>query len=76
MIIVDVTVPFAAGVTDVKLKPQVTVAFAGATEQLSTTAELNPFREVTVMVEVVELPAVVTPETGVALKEKSLTDKL
>ena len=66
----------AGGVTEVKLKPQVTVEFTGATEQLSATAELKPFKEFTVIVEVVEFPAVVIPEAGVALNEKSLTVKL
>jgi hypothetical protein len=66
----------AAGVTEVKLKPQAIVELTGAMEQLSATAELKPFKEVTVIVEVVEFPAVVIPDAGVALNEKSLTDKL
>jgi hypothetical protein len=56
-----------------KLNPHVTVALAGATAQVSPTTELNPFIEVTVIVEVVLFPATVVAETGEALKLKVLT---
>jgi hypothetical protein len=58
---------------DVKVNPHVTVTLAGATAQVSPTTELNPFNEVTVIVEVVEFPTVVVAETGDALKLKLLT---
>jgi hypothetical protein len=58
---------------DVKLNPHVTVEFTGATAQVNATAELKLFKEVTVMVEVVEFPAEVLAETGVAAKLKSFT---
>jgi hypothetical protein len=70
---VDVAVPFAAGVTDVKLNPQVTEAFTGTVAQVNPTAELKLFNENMVMVEVVLFPAIVVADTGVALKLKSLT---
>jgi hypothetical protein len=70
-----VAVPLAAGVTEVKLNPQVTVEFTGAIAQVNATAELNPLREVTVIVEVVKFPAMVIAETGDALKLKSFTVK-
>jgi hypothetical protein len=70
---VDVIVPFAAGVTDAGAKLQVTVAFTGAIAQLNPTAELKLFNDVTVIVEVVEFPAAVVADTGVALKLKSFT---
>jgi hypothetical protein len=69
----DVAVPLATGVMDVKLNPQVTVELTGATEQVSATAELNALKEVTVMVEFVEFPAIEVAETGVALKVKLFT---
>lgn len=70
---VDVTVPLAAGVTDTGAKEQVTAGLTGFTEQLNTTAELNPLKEVTVIVEVVEFPAEVAAEAGEADKLKSFT---
>jgi hypothetical protein len=70
---VDVAVPFAAGVTETKLNPQVTVEFTGAIAQVNATDELNPLREVTVIVEVVLLPATVIADTGVAVKLKLFT---
>jgi hypothetical protein len=70
---VEVAVPFAAGVTDVKLNPQVTVAFTGAIAQVKATAELKLFKDVTVIVEVVEFPIVVVADAGEALKLKSYT---
>jgi hypothetical protein len=73
---VDVAVPLATGVMDVKLNPHVTVEFTGATEQVKPTTELNPLKEVTVIVEIVEFPTVVVAETGEALKLKLLTAKI
>jgi len=70
---VDVAVPFAAGVTDVKLNPQVTVAFTGAIAQVKATAELKLFSDVTVIVEAVEFPIVVVAAAGDADKLKSYT---
>jgi hypothetical protein len=70
---VDVAVPFAAGVTDVKLNPQVTEAFTGTVAQVNPTAELKLLTEVTVIVEVVLLPAIVVAVAGDALKLKSFT---
>ena len=61
------------GVTDVGVKPQVTVAFTGAIAQVSATPELNRFNEATVIVEVPLFPAMTVAETGEALKLKSLT---
>ena len=63
----------AAGVTDAGEREQVTVAFTGEVAQDSATAELKLLSDVTVMVEVVELPAAVVAETGDADKEKSFT---
>jgi hypothetical protein len=70
---VDVAVPLATGVTEVKLNPQITVALTGATAQVRPTAELKPFNDVTVMVEAVLFPAIVMAVAGVALKLKLLT---
>ena len=68
---VEVAVPLAAGVTEVKLNPQVTVAVTGATAQVKVTAALKAFNEVTVIVEVVEFPIVVVAEAGEADNPKS-----
>ena len=70
---VEATLPLAAGVTEVKLNPHVTVEFTGAITQVNPTAELKLFNEVTVMLEVVLFPAIVVAETGDALKLKSFT---
>jgi uncharacterized membrane protein YraQ (UPF0718 family) len=70
---VDVAVPFAAGVTDAGAKPQVTVAFTGAMPQVNPTAELNPFNEVTVTVDVPGFPAITVAVAGDALTLKSFT---
>ena len=70
---VEVAVPFAAGVTDVKLNPQVTVELTGAIAHINPTAELKLFDDVTVMVEVVLLPATVVADTGAALTLKLFT---
>ena len=56
-----------------KLNPQVTVALTGAIAQVNPTEELNPFNEVTVMVDEVLLPAIVVAKAGVGLKLKSFT---
>jgi hypothetical protein len=71
---VDVIVPFAAGVTDAGESEQVTAAFTGAIVQVSATAELKLFSDVTVRVEVVEFPTFVVAETGVAVRLKSGAD--
>jgi hypothetical protein len=70
---VDVAVPLAAGVTEIKLNPQVTVEFTGAIAQVNATAELKLFNEVTVIVDVVEFPATVVADTGAAVTLKSFT---
>jgi hypothetical protein len=67
---VDPAVPLATGVTEAGARPQVTVALTGAIEQVNATAELNPLKDVTVTVEVVELPATVVAEIGEAAKMK------
>ena len=64
---VEVTLPFAAGVTDAGAKEQVIVAVAGAIPQVKLTAALKPLTDVMVMVDVVVFPAVVVAEAGVAL---------
>ena len=71
---VDVADPFAAGVTEVKLNPQVTVALTGETAQVSVTAALKLLSDVTVMVELVEFPTVVVAEAGFAVMLKSGAD--
>ena len=73
---VEEIVPFAAGVTDAGANEQVIVAVDGAIPQVRLAAELNPLREVTVIVEVVLLPATVVAEAGLAAIVKSLTDKI
>ena len=70
---VDVTVPLAAGVTDVGTTLQVTVAFTGAIAQVNATAELKLLSDVTVMVEVLEFPATVVADVGEAVRLKSYT---
>jgi hypothetical protein len=55
------------------LNPQVTVAFTGAIVQVSATAALKAFNELTVIVEVVEFPTVVVAEAGVAVTLKLFT---
>ena len=73
---IDVTVPLATGVTEIGAMPQVTVGVTGETAQVNPTKELNPFKEATVIVEVVEFPAVVVAKAGDALRLKSLTVKV
>jgi hypothetical protein len=68
---VEVIVPFAAGVTETGFKLQVIVAETGAIPQVTPTAELKLFTEVTVMVAVVVFPAVVVADTGVEVIVKS-----
>lgn len=51
---VDVAEPPEGGVTEAKLK--VAVVSAGRPETVRSTAELNPFREPTVMVELPDSP--------------------
>ena len=63
----------AAGVTDAGEREQVTVAFTGEIEQVSATARLKLLTDVTVIVEVVELPAAVVAEAGDVLRLKSFT---
>jgi hypothetical protein len=70
---VDVIVPLAAGVTETGERAQVTVEFTGAIAQVNPTAELNPPKDATVIVDVVLLPAAVVADTGEALKLKSFT---
>jgi hypothetical protein len=57
----------AAGVTDAGANEQVIVTVAGAIPQLNPTAALNPFTDVTVIVEPVLFPAVVVAKAGVEL---------
>lgn len=61
----------AAGVTDPGANPQVTVAFTGVIVQVKLTAALKLLADVTVIVEIVEFPAVVVAEIGFELIEKS-----
>ena len=63
------TLPLAAGVTEVGDRPQVTVPLLD--EQVNPTAPLKLFTDVTVIVEVVELPTTVVAEAGDALIVKS-----
>jgi hypothetical protein len=70
---VEVIVPLATGVTEAGESEQVTVALVGDMEQDKATAELKLLIDVTVIVEVVELPAAVVADTGDADKLKSLT---
>jgi hypothetical protein len=73
---VEAAVPLAAGVTEIKLNPQATVAFTGAIAQVNATEELNPFRDATVIVEVVEFPATVVADVGEAVRLKSYTARV
>jgi len=66
---VDVADPPEGGVTEVGLKVAVTPV--GAPETDKATAELKPFREVTVMVDVPEAPCTIVREAGEADIEKS-----
>ena len=68
---VDPAVPLAIGVTDAGEREQVTVALTGKIAQVSATAVLNPFKDVTVIVALVEFPIVVVTEAGEAERLKS-----
>lgn len=70
---VEVAEPFAGGVTELGEKEH--EELAGLPEQLNDTAELKPFTEVTVTVNVVEEPAVTVAEVGLAEIVKSGTAK-
>jgi hypothetical protein len=70
---VEVAVPFAAGVTDAGEREQTTVAFTGAIAQESATAELKPFKDVTVTVDVPGFPDITVAVAGEALTLKSFT---
>ena len=59
---VEVALPFAIGVTGDVLNEQVILAFDGV--QVRVTAELNPFSEFTVTVEVVLFPMTTVPDAG------------
>lgn len=69
----ELPVPFATGVTDAGVNPQVTVAFTGAIAQVNDTAELKLLRDVTVVVELMESPATTVPAAGETLKLKLFT---
>jgi hypothetical protein len=61
----------AIGVIGVGDRPHVTVALTGATAQLKLTAELKPFRDETVKIEVAPFPAIRVEFTGEVLRLKS-----
>ena len=63
----------AIGVTDVGAKLQPTVAFTGAIAQLNPTAKLNPFNEVTVILDTPPFPAITVDDAGAAPRLKSFT---
>ena len=64
-------VPLARGVTETGARLQVTVELTGEIPQVNPTAELKLLMDVTVIVDVVELPAVVVADAGNALMLKS-----
>jgi hypothetical protein len=64
---VEVTLPFAAGVTDAGANEQVIVTETGAIAQVNATAALKLLTDVTVIVEPVLFPAVVVAKAGVEL---------
>jgi len=66
---VDVAVPPEGGVTEVGLK--VPVVPLGRPEIDRLTAELKPFKDVMVMVEVPEAPGAMERDVGEAVMEKS-----
>jgi hypothetical protein len=66
---VEVMDPFAGGVTDEGLNEH--VAPAGQLTAVSATALLNPNFEVTVIVDVEELPCATVNDVGLADNEKS-----
>lgn len=67
----EILEPLAIGVTEDGTILQAIFAFKGAMAQLNATAELNPLNEVTVILDVPELPAITVAEAGLALKLKS-----
>ena len=69
MVRVDVAELPDGGVTEAGLK--VPVAPVGRPETVRPTAELKPFRDVTVMVEVPEPLGAIVRDVGEALREKS-----
>jgi hypothetical protein len=68
---IEVIVPFAAGVTEAGERVPVTVAFTGETAKVSATARLNPFSDVTVIVDMPLFPTIAVAEAGDADKLKS-----
>ena len=68
---VEVMLPFATGVTEAGERVPVIVALLGETAKVSATARLNPFRDVTVIVEVPLFPAITVAEVGEDDKLKS-----
>lgn len=75
---VEEAVPFATGVMEEGVRLHVTVGSIGAIAQANPTGELKLFREVTVIVEVVEKaePAIVVPEEGELPMLKSFTERV
>jgi hypothetical protein len=71
---IEETEPLAAGVTETGITPHPTVALLVA--HVKATAELNPFSEVTLIVEVVEFPGVRLANTGDIPKVKSMMTKV
>jgi len=69
MVKADVAEPFDAGVMDVGFSAQ--VVDAGQPPTVRSTALLNPFMDVTVIVEPPELPWVIVSDEGFAESEKS-----
>jgi hypothetical protein len=77
IVIVELALPFAGGVTDEGLK--LAVAPEGKPDADSEIVLLKLFREITVTVAVAELPWVTEPDVGLTLKEKSgavVTDRV
>ena len=68
---VEVTLPFATGVTEAGERDPVMVALLGETAKVNATAVLNPFNDVTVIVDVPLFPAIAVAEVGEALRLKS-----
>ena len=66
----------ATGVTDAGERLPVIVALLGETAKVNATAALNPFKDVTVMVEVPLFPAMTVAEVGEAAKPKSFRVKV
>jgi hypothetical protein len=71
MLIVKVDVAEVSGDGVIELLLKLVVTPAGAPEIVSATAELKPFREVTVIVDVPKLPCWIVKEVGDADIEKS-----